>query len=53
VLISNSLSRIPLYMLSAFWAPLSVLKKLDMYRKRMLWQEKKQKAPSRELGYCL
>jgi hypothetical protein len=32
-------------MLSLFWDPISVLKKLDMYRKRMLWQGGKNKNP--------
>jgi hypothetical protein len=40
-------------MLSFFWAPVSVLKNLDMYRRRMLWQGEKKKNPSGELGYYL
>jgi hypothetical protein len=44
VLINSSLSSIPLYMLSLFWAPASVLKKLGMYRKRMLRRGENKKA---------
>jgi hypothetical protein len=36
-LINSSLSNIPLYMLSLYLAPASVLKKMDVYRKRLLW----------------
>jgi hypothetical protein len=38
VLINSVLSRLPMYMLSFFWIPKGVLKKLDYYRSRFFWQ---------------
>jgi hypothetical protein len=38
VLINSSLTNVPLYMLSMYKAPKSVLRKMDIYRKRLLWQ---------------
>jgi hypothetical protein len=37
-LLNSYLSNVPLYMLSIYPAPKSVIKKLDMYSKRLLWQ---------------
>lgn len=37
VLINNNLSNIPLYMLSLYHGHSSVLKKMDIFKKRMLW----------------
>jgi hypothetical protein len=36
-LINSSLSNIPLYMLSLYLAPSSILKKMDIFRRRLLW----------------
>jgi hypothetical protein len=38
VLINNSLTNVPLYMLLIYKAPKSVIKKIDIFRKRLLWQ---------------
>jgi hypothetical protein len=37
-LLNRCLSNVPLYMLSIYPAPKSVIRKLDLYRKRLLWQ---------------
>jgi hypothetical protein len=37
-LLNSSLSNVPLYMLSIYPAPKSVIRKLDLLRKRLLWQ---------------
>jgi hypothetical protein len=37
-LLNSCLSNVPLYMLSIYPAPKSVIRKLDMYRKKLLWQ---------------
>jgi hypothetical protein len=37
-LLNSSLSNVPLYMLSIYPAPKSVTRKLDLLRKRLLWQ---------------
>jgi hypothetical protein len=37
-LLNSCLSNVPLYMLSIYPAPKSNIRKLDMYRKRLLWQ---------------
>jgi hypothetical protein len=37
-LLNSCLSNVPLYMLSIYPAPKSVIRKLDIYRKRLLWQ---------------
>ena len=38
VLINSSLTNVPMYMLSIYKAPKSVLRKIDIFRKRLLWQ---------------
>jgi hypothetical protein len=38
VLINNSLTNVPLYMLSMYKTPKCVLRKMDIVRKRLLWQ---------------
>jgi hypothetical protein len=38
VLINSSLTNVPLYMLSMYKAPKCVLRKIDIFRKRLLWQ---------------
>jgi hypothetical protein len=53
-LINSSLSNIPLYMLSLYLAPSSVLKKMDIFRRRLLWYGGHNKKISfGELGFCL
>jgi hypothetical protein len=37
-LLNSCLTNVPLYMLSIYPAPKSVIRKLDIYRKRLLWQ---------------
>ena len=38
-LLNSCLSNVPLYILSIYPAPKSIIRKLDLYRKRLLWQE--------------
>jgi hypothetical protein len=38
VLINSSLTNVPLYMLSMYKAPKNILKSMDVFRKRLLWQ---------------
>jgi hypothetical protein len=38
VLINSSLINVPLYMLSIYKAPKNILKSMDLFRKRLLWQ---------------
>jgi hypothetical protein len=38
VLINSSLTNVPLYMLSMYKAPKNIVKKMDLFRKRLLWQ---------------
>jgi hypothetical protein len=38
VLINSSLANVPLYRVSIYKAPKSVLRKIDIFRKRLLWQ---------------
>jgi hypothetical protein len=38
VLINSSLTNVPLYMLSMYKAPKYIVKKMDLFRKRLLWQ---------------
>jgi hypothetical protein len=53
-LINSSLSNIPFYMLSLYLAPSSVLKKMDIFRKRLLWYGgNNKKISSGELGICM
>jgi hypothetical protein len=41
-------------MLSLYLAPSSVLKKMDIFRKRLLWNGgNNKKIPFGEMGYCL
>jgi hypothetical protein len=42
-LLNSSLSNVPLYMLSIYPAPKSVIRKLDLFRKSLLWQGGSQK----------
>jgi hypothetical protein len=37
-LINSSLTNVPLYMLSMYKAPKNILKSMDLFRKRLLWQ---------------
>jgi hypothetical protein len=37
VLLNSCLSKIPIYMLSLFYAPKMVIKKMELFRKRLLW----------------
>jgi hypothetical protein len=37
-LLNSCLFNVPLYMLSIYPAPKSVIRKVDIYRKRLLWQ---------------
>jgi hypothetical protein len=37
-LLISCLSNVPLYMLSIYPTPKSIIRKLDLYKKRLLWQ---------------
>ena len=41
-LLNSCLSNVPLYMLSIYLAPKTVIKKIDLLRRRLLWQGGKQ-----------
>jgi hypothetical protein len=38
VLINSCLSNLPIYAMSMFWLPVSVIDKMDIARKRFFWQ---------------
>lgn len=53
VLVNTCLSSVPLYMLSFIEDPKYVIKRLNYYRARLLWQEHHVKRPFSELAQCL